>query len=177
MQLKICNYGEKMKPRLVPSVDEYYICLALWISVRSKDNHTQCGAIIVGDGNIPLGIGFNGSPRCIDDNLIDWSRPNKYGYVIHAESNAIYHSNGKLDGSTIYVSGPPCSKCMLNISACGIKRVVYLKRKYDSNSMLSNQDDWKLALEIARLSNIKLDEFSGDLNWMEEKMLLFKETI
>ena len=61
----------------------------------------------------------------INDDLMDWSRPNKYKYIRHAEENAIKHAKGNIEGSTIYVTGMPCKDCLLDIVDEKIKKVIY----------------------------------------------------
>ena len=159
-----------MQPRTVPSRLEYYMGLAFWIASKSKDPNTQCGAIIVDSSNRPRGWGYNGPPEQISDSSINWSRPFKHRFIIHAEANAIRHASGDLKGSTIYVTGPPCSKCMLDISTAYISKIIYYPFKSDPDSMLSDGEDWEEASEIARLSNIKIKQFNGDLTWMESQI-------
>lgn len=144
--------------------------LAFWIASKSKDPNTQCGAVIVDTNNRPRGWGYNGPPEQIPDSAIDWSRPAKYKYVVHAEVNAIRHASGDLDGSTLYITGTPCSACMLNIAAAHISKVEYYPFKSDLKSMLSNDEDWEKASEIARLSNIEIVQFDKDLTWMEDRI-------
>jgi|TARA_Y100000034_G_scaffold136518_1_gene213533 dCMP deaminase len=165
-----------MMPREVPPVDDFYMGLAFWVRTRSKDPSTNIGAVLVGEGNLPLGYGYNGPPRQIDDKKVDWSRPAKYPKIIHAEINAIKHSCGNdLTGSTLYVSARPCPGCMIDIVSEGIARVVfYAMKPADNSSMLHNEDDWIETLDIANLGGVELIEFeedlAGDLNWMQTEM-------
>lgn len=158
------------QPRIVPSRSEYYMGLAFWIASKSKDPNTQCGAVIIDINNRPRGWGYNGPPEQIPDSSIDWSRPSKYKYVVHAEVNAIRHASGDLKGSTLYVTGTPCSACMLNMAAAHISKVEYYPFKSDSKSMLSDNEDWEKASEIARLSNIEIVQFNKDLTWMKDRI-------
>ena len=114
------------KHRPTPQRDSKYMGLAFFIASFSKDPDTQIGAVIVqSETNWPLGYGYNGPPRRMNDEHMDWSRPNKYSKIRHAEINAIDHSKGCLKGSTIYVTGKPCASCMLEIAAKEIERVCY----------------------------------------------------
>src|SRR4051812_27216087 len=116
------------RPREVPDWDGFLLGLAYFYAAKSKDPSTQCGAVVVDRFHIPLGFGFNGPPRQIDDTKVDWSRPAKYGVIRHAEDGAIDHCRAGLhglEGCTIYCTGHPCSKCMLKIVCKGISRVVY----------------------------------------------------
>ena len=164
---------KKVPPRLVPPRDDYYMGLAFWVASRSKDPNTQVGAIIVSHDNVPLASGYNGPPRSVADALIDWSRPVKYDWVIHAESNAIKHVQSKdcLKQAMVYVTALPCKSCMLEMAAVGIKRIVYFSaKKLDETSSLSDITGRDKTFEIARSSLVTLDEFRGNLNWMRDRI-------
>jgi dCMP deaminase len=177
-------------PRSVPDWDSFYIGLLYQYSGRSKDPNSQTGAAVIDANNVPLGFGMNGIPRAINDKEIDWSRPDpknpddlgKYPYIKHAEENAIRHSraisiNG-LEGCTMYVTGHPCMRCMLEIADKGIKRVVWgplALKMVDKNHFRYGED-------IAKRAGIVVEKFTGSLlwvkervNWMEEKGLFEKD--
>lgn len=114
-----------MQPRNVLSWDQYFITLAEAIALRSKDPSTQVGCIIVDERKHIVSTGYNGPPPGLDDTTLDWSRPAKYDWVIHAELNAIVHSKRDLAGCTLYVTGQPCVQCAKIIVAAGITSVVF----------------------------------------------------
>lgn len=105
--------------------DDYFMVQALLAKVRSPDNSTQCGCILVDKRGRLVGQGYNGYPRGIDDSKMPQVRPEKYPPILHAEENAILNSIGNLEGATVYVTGPPCIHCWAHIIQKGIKRVVY----------------------------------------------------
>lgn len=162
-----------MKPRKVPSRDEKYMGLAFFHASFSKDPATQVGAVIVNLDNEITGTGYNGPPKKINDNSLDWSRPNKYPYIKHAEANAIDHSLISTKNCTLYVTGIPCQKCMLEIVDAEISKVVYFDMKdiVDSKSMLSNNSEMQITQEIARLSGVELISFGGNLGWMKDRIV------
>ena len=139
---------------------------AFQVQVRSKDPNTQVGACLVSVENRPLGTGFNGPPRLIDDNELDWVRPNKYNFIRHAEENAIKHSCGDTAGATIYVTAPPCPRCMLAIVDAEIARVVYFPTPPKQGSSIAIPETWETTKEIARIGGVALEKFEGDLSWM-----------
>lgn len=112
-----------LRPRV--NWDDYFMVQALWAKVRSPDTSTQCGCIIVDKHGRPLGQGYNGYPRGIDDDKMPQTRPEKYPPILHSEENAILNSTGDLEDATVYVSGPPCTHCWAHIIQKRIKRVVY----------------------------------------------------
>ena len=140
-----------MNPRQVPDWDSYFMALCEVVSARSKDPSTQHGAVVVDSRHRVVSTGYNGGCRKIEDDLIDWERPNKYNYVIHAEENAIWTAERKdLEGCTLYVTGQPCRRCMLRIAHSGVSKVVYGLR----SSQCVDEEDWKISMEIARLSGV-----------------------
>lgn len=167
---------KKIPPKAVPSRDERYMGLALWIAAFSKDHHTQMGAIIVSADNEPLGMGYNGPPRQIKDSDISWGRPEKYDYIIHAEKNAISHCLGRDSrGSTLYVTGLPCKNCMIDIVNAGIKNVVYFPyESEDEESTFNNVKHIEKTKEIAKSGSVFLKEFSGNLNWMRDRIKMME---
>ena len=56
-----------MKKVEVPSWDQYFMTLAYLVSMRSKDDSTHIGAVIVGPDNEVRSMGYNGFPRGIQD--------------------------------------------------------------------------------------------------------------
>ena len=107
---------------------DYFLNIAEQIKLKSKDEKTQIGAIIVGEDNEVLSTGYNSFPRGLDDNVPErQERPEKYFWFEHAERNAIYNAarvGTRLKGSTIYLTaGLPCTDCARGIINSGIKKV------------------------------------------------------
>ncbi len=143
-------------PRETLSWNEYFMNLCVDVSKRSKDPSTQHGAILVDENHVVISTGYNGGCRKIPDHLLDWKRPDKYRWVIHAEENALWFSNKRdLNNCTIYVTGPPCSKCMFRLAHLGVSNVVFGQQK----SHCVDEDDWKESCFIAKLANINLTNF------------------
>ena len=121
------------------SWDEYFMAVALLAAERSKDPNTQVGACIVDADNRIVSTGYNGFPYGCSDDEYPWSREGedaantKYGYVVHAELNAILNARGRnVAGTRIYVALFPCNECAKAIIQAGISEVVYLSDKYAS---------------------------------------------
>lgn len=164
------------EPRKVPDWDEFYLGLAYQYASRSKDPDTQCGAVVVDANHIPMGFGTNGAPRQIKDEDLDWSRPkgenklkSKYGFVRHAEANAIDHCRvndlNALNDCTMYVTGHPCHQCMIDIVSKGIKRICYGPLAIK----MVDQEQIDAAIYVADKAKVKIDKFSGSLNWVLER--------
>lgn len=127
------------KPRTPDEVftwDETFMLQAASSGLRSKDNHTQVGALIERN-NCPVSSGYNGPAHGVDNRKVSWDRQNSKGYrytkyadVIHAEQNAIYNALSlglPISGSTIYTSLFPCKECAKAIAQCGIREVVFMQ--------------------------------------------------
>lgn len=173
----------KIAPRHVPDRDSKYMGEAWMKASFSKDPSTQVGAVIIDSANYPLGSGYNGPPREIDDRSFSWERPpkenpdafSKYDVVVHAEINAIDRSPGSLRGATLYVTALPCPKCMLEIVRKEIGRVVYYDFQSSQSSSLQNAAWREKSIEIARLGHIRLEEFKGNLNWIPDWIKRLKD--
>jgi dCMP deaminase len=123
----------------VISWDEFFMKAAIAASQRSKDPKTQVGACIADTNNRILSVGYNGTPRGLDDDEFPWGTTDdplhdKHNYVIHAEANAILNYRGSLKdmaAATVYVTLFPCHECAKMLVQAGIGAVVYLDDKYD----------------------------------------------
>ena len=118
------------------SWDEYFMGVALLAAERSKDPNTQVGACIVDEDNRIVSTGYNGFPYGCSDDEYPWSREGKnaedtkYGYVVHAELNAILNARGRsVVGTRLYVALFPCNECAKAIIQSGIREVIYLSDK------------------------------------------------
>jgi dCMP deaminase len=131
---------------------EYFLNIAEQVKLKSKDQSTQIGAVIVGIDNEVLSTGYNSFPRGMDDSKQErQERPEKYFWFEHAERNAIYNAarvGTALKNSTIYLtSGVPCMDCARGIVNSGIK-VVWCKRICTTK----NKEKW----EESQLKSIQL---------------------
>lgn len=122
-----------------PSWDDYYLGIALAVSARGDCVRAQHGCVIVKDRKI-VSTGYNGSPpnderscgasgtcpRALDSS----ARHNEGDYDLcwatHAEANAMLRASWTdLQGSTVYITGKPCSGCSKLLSSAGVARIVY----------------------------------------------------
>lgn len=121
------------------SWDEYFMGIAIYSSMRSKDPGTQVGACIVDNENKVVSIGYNGMPIGCNDDELPWGRgtglDSKYLYVCHAEFNAILNarSGAQLKGCRVYVTLFPCNECAKAVIQTGIKEIVFLDNKYENS--------------------------------------------
>jgi len=111
---------------------EYFRRIAHQVKLKSKDQNTQIGAVIVGKDNEIVSTGYNSFPRGIDDGVDErQERPEKYYWFEHAERNSIFNAariGVSTKGCTMYLTcGMPCADCCRGIINAGIKKVVIEK--------------------------------------------------
>lgn len=105
--------------------DDRWIDLALHVADWSKDPSTKVGAVIVDHDRRPLGLGYNGFPRNVNDDPVRYQdKMVKYKLVVHSEANAIINSRGHdIRGMSMYVTKFPCSDCAKLIIQSGIDQI------------------------------------------------------
>lgn len=143
-------------PRDVPDWDSYFLSICRVVSTRSKDPSTQHGAVLVDEDRRIIGTGYNGGCKYINDEDLDWGRPAKYEWgVIHAEENALWSAEKRdLARCTLYVTGRPCSRCMMRIAHSGVDRVVF----GGVESRCVDEKDWEITTMLARLAKVLLEQ-------------------
>jgi dCMP deaminase len=139
-------------PREVVCWDEYFLGIAHEVATRSKDPNTQHGAVVVGPSRTIVSTGYNGPPSWVNDNKMDWGRPQKYPLIRHAEQNAMQLSGRAfLDDCVIYVTGKPCKMCYLEMVARRVRAVVHGAVR----SAMCTSDDWADVCHIESLCDRK----------------------
>jgi len=115
-----------------PFWDEYFLEIACVVSKRSHDPQTQCGAVLVSPSNEIIATGYNGFMRDVNETQLPNIRPDKYPFMIHAETNLLLSCarQGKSTiGCTVYVTGHPCDICLQHMWQAGINKIVYGNQK------------------------------------------------
>ena len=115
---------------------DFFMGVARLAAQRSKDPHTQVGACLVNQRKHIVGVGYNGFPTGVSDDVFPWATraddelDTKHPYVCHAEMNAITNASAKLRDTTLFVTLFPCNNCTKLIIQVGVTRVVYGCDKY-----------------------------------------------
>ena len=104
--------------------DHYFLEIAEKVSQRSPDPNTKHGCVLVDKHNRVLSTGYNGPIQGIPHDIIEWERPQKYLWMIHAEDNAVTFSKCDLEGSTAYITGRPCVPCLRRLIQAGVQKIV-----------------------------------------------------
>ena len=118
------------------SWDEYFMGIAVFTSLKSKDPNSKVGAVIVNYKNRIVGTGYNGFPAGSKEDSFSWDREGewiqtKYPFVVHAEANAILSATTHdLSQTKIYTTLFPCNECAKFIAQKEISEVIYLSDKY-----------------------------------------------
>ncbi len=157
------------------SWDEYFMLQAMLSAFKSKDPATKVGAVFVDDKNHQITMGYNGMVAGIDESKLSWDKDKtkpleeqKYGYVVHAEANAILHSPRTLEGSRLYVTLFPCHECAKLVASVRCKEVVYLSNK-DHQS-----ESHRISCRILDLAGVRYRQLSledSTLNKLQEHLV------
>lgn len=128
----------------------FYLARALAIANQSHDSQTKVGAILI-DPNTGavMAEGYNGFVRGGPDDKLPTTRPEKYDYIIHAETNLLCNavrSGVKTDGCIIFCTLSPCIKCLRMLWQAGIN-TFYFKEKYSDFDQSKSMLDLKITLD------------------------------
>jgi len=150
--------------------DQYFMSMVYLISMKSKDQKTKHGAVIVDSDNSIRSTGYNSFPRGINDNIQErQERPEKYLWFEHAERNAVYNAariGVSVNGCKMYTAGVPCMDCARAIVQSGIKTVVVHKSHVDDQKG-QGQEVWKehtkRTIILFEESGVTLEFFDGEI--------------
>jgi dCMP deaminase len=130
--------------------DEYFINIAEQVKLKSKDNNTKIGVVLVGKNNEIVSTGYNSFPRGINDDVVErQDKPEKYFWFEHAERNCIYNAariGVSTLGTTMYMTcGISCADCARAIISAGVEKIVLrsgkgaMSPKWQESAERSNQ--------------------------------------
>lgn len=118
-----------------PSIDEYFMSLALVVSTRSTCARRRVGAILVNYRNQVLSTGYNGSAsgttHCIDVPCSGVNHESGQGldecHAVHAEANALVQCPNAFEIETLYVTTSPCVPCVKLLLNTSCQRIVAIE--------------------------------------------------
>jgi len=139
------------------SKNDQYMSLCLHIAdIFSTCAKRKYAAILLDEYGHVVGMGYNGGPKglkhCIDGGCprLAENSPNGTSYdnciAIHAEANALLHSDYSSRAKILYVNGPPCFSCAKLIANSTVEKVFY---KSDPNYL-----DWDNVKKFLERSNV-----------------------
>jgi dCMP deaminase len=148
-----------------PSWTDYFLGLAKVVSQRSHDIQTQHGCVITDSKNRILGMGYNGFPRGLDDDLLPNIRPEKYPWMIHAERNALSNCVVRPDDGIAYITGQSCNDCIMALWQEGIKKVIMSQ---NHGTHLFDANAQKRFDTFVSMSGIEIVYIVPNLSWLKE---------
>lgn len=142
---------------------EYFLGIAEQVKLKSKDESTQIGAVIVGQDNEILSTGYNSFPRGLADDVDSrQERPEKYFFMVHAESNAIVNSARigiSIKNSKMFLTcGIPCAECAKLIINSGITDIFCKRTENDVKGDLWVESK-KKTIEMFKECNVKINYY------------------
>lgn len=144
--------------------DRRFLRIAEEVRLWSKDPGTKVGCVLVNERRI-ISTGYNGFPQTISDDLERYiDREYKLSVTVHAEKNAILNAakNGtKVEGSTLYVTFPPCSQCASAVIQAGVAKVVCpdpatAPERWRSNFIAANNLFYEAGVKVLYYSDADL---------------------
>lgn len=149
------------------SWDDLFMTMVYLVAMKSKDESTHIGAVVVGPDNEVRSVGYNSFPRGIDDNVAErQEKPGKYGWFEHGEANAVNNAalvGIPLKGCRMYTNGVPCTVCARGVINSGIKEVIVDKLWNDGN-----MDIWE---EAAKTSSVMFEEAGVKVRFYDGEFL------
>jgi dCMP deaminase len=143
-----------------PPWEQYFMGIAHYVSIRSHDEQTKVGCVIVNEDNHVLSMGYNGFPKGVKDDSLPTKRPDKYPFMVHAEENAVSNlvaiSSNELK---IYLTHFPCCRCAKLLWQNNIKKWFIEKGKRAVSCSKDDRKVYKLlvenGLQIAEVTTCK----------------------
>ncbi len=166
-QMSELLYGKKPPP-----IDEWYLALAFVVSCRSKNNDKNGAVLVDPAGQKPLGLGFSGPPPGANDSKIirgDVAPDLRRALMVHAEVNAIRQARlpHGLANLTMYVTGLPCKRCVVDMRAWGVRRVVHALQP----ATQMTPDEVRLSCEAMMELEMERVEMAGcSFDWLKERL-------
>lgn len=137
-----------------PSWDQYFMGIAVQAAERSTCDQRHAGALIVRD-RVILSTGYTGSirnyPHCGETGHLIEPGSEECQAVIHAEANAIVQAarvGMRIEGATLYSTGPPCWPCFKAVVNAGIERIAHAGEQPTARVQETAE---KLGLKLDRL--------------------------
>lgn len=153
------------------SYDGFFMSLVYFIALKSKDNSSKIGAVIVGPDKEIVSVGWNGLPRKVNECILErHERPLKYSFFAHAERNCIYNCvriGVSAKGCSLFTNGTPCSDCGIACIQAGIKEVIVHKKWEDAKWGGDNKSKWLASADITKQmfleAGVSLRQYDGPL--------------
>lgn len=147
--------------------DDMFMTMAYLVAMRSKDESTHIGAVVVGLDNEVRSTGYNSFVRGLNDDVEErQKRPEKYYWFEHAERNAIYNATlmgVSLKNCKMYINGIPCCDCARAIIQAGITEVIVDKAWNSDNYSSKWNEEASRTIQMFNETGVKLREWDGNM--------------
>lgn len=113
---------------MITDWDVFYLNMARYMTIKSKDPSTKTGAVIVRPDRSLCSAGFNGFPKGMkDDPALYADREVKYSRTVHCEMNALLFSRDSSHFAYTLYTWPfsSCDRCAVHMIQAGIRRFVF----------------------------------------------------
>ena len=144
---------------------DFYMGLAFAISQKSPDAQTKHGCFICDEEHRPLGFGYNGFPRGVDDTTLPTVRPDKYPWMFHSEENAVANCILRPKNGTAFVTGQCCSHCLYTLWQHGIT-CVYMAVRHGSHLITGKDLEWQNEFVIK--TGIRIHYVIPYIGWLKK---------
>lgn len=164
---------------LIPPKEDYLMGVLMVTSAACRDPFGPSSALIVDSKDRPIAAGINmllNSEYSATDKF-SWdevSRPYGIMTAVHAAIDrglkAYQPSASSLDpfsGHTMYLVGPIITIDELHrCAANGLKDIIYGSLQPSDFSY----ERWEIVKKVAKIAGVKLNPFTGNLNWIRDKV-------
>lgn len=125
-----------------PTVDEYFLTMAILASLRGTCTRRRVGCILTDSENHVLATGYNGvssgqvhcSEQPCPGAMAKTGKELDECYAIHAEQNALLQCKEVREISTCYTTVATCVTCTKLLLNTGAERIVFLESYGQSNT-------------------------------------------
>jgi len=138
-------------------MNELFIKMTNLVSESSDDGNRKVGCVIVKDRDSIISYGSNTLPNGVKKLKSRKEKPDKYGWVGHAEKNAICESAKKgisTDGCEMYCNYYPCSDCAISIIQAGISKLYTEKPDFNHHKW---GESWKRSKKMFEESGVDIE--------------------
>jgi dCMP deaminase len=146
-----------------PKWENYFLGIAKVVAQRSHDIHTQHGCVITDQQHRIIGVGYNGFPKGMDDNVLPKDRPGKYEWMIHAERNALSNCVIRPDNGIAYVTGQCCNDCIMALWQEGVSKVVMAE---GHGTILFDEHAEKKFNLFIKQTKMQVEKIIPDYSWI-----------
>lgn len=160
-----------ISPKKSVSWDSFFMSMAYLAAMKSEDKSSKIGAVLVGNSNEIISIGYNGFPRKVNESESErHERPLKYSFYEHGERNSLYNA-ARIGVSTLgarcYTNGTPCVDCARGLIQAGLKEVIVDSRWEENPFAGNNRQKWLesaiYSKEMFKESGVILRIYRGEL--------------